>query len=288
MTTESKKNSGTSKKNSSGKWYKSWLAKQIYFATGAVIVTLFILFSLLRFITRHNQELTVPSFAGLSLEEAASLADKENLRLEVTDSVFMPRMAPGAVYRQNPEAEGKVKKNRRILLTINAITPKKVTMPSLVGFSLRQAQSELTASQLKIGKLIYVEDMATNNVLAQYYMGREIAASKKVPSGSEIDLKLGINTGEGETHVPDLKAVPYQLVKEHLTDNYLNLGKAIFDNTVKNYADSLEAVVYKQTPAASNIASVPMGASVTIYLSKDKNLLQAKEENNQENQTIEE
>lgn len=263
------------KTKNTSKWYWNWLSKQIYIVTGAVIVTLFILFSTLKFITRHNQELTVPSFAGMTVAQAAILAEKENLRLEVTDSVYMSRMAPGTIFRQNPEADGKVKKNRRILLTINATTAKKVKMPSLVGFSLRQAQSELVASQLKVGKLIYVEDIATNNVISQLYKGAPIAPGKSLPSGSEIDLKLGINAQEGETstYVPELKGTPYQLVKEFLTDNSLNLSRAIFDNTVKNYADTLEAFVYKQIPAASNRIPAPMGTGVTIYLSKDKSLL---------------
>ncbi|MEG2469911.1 MAG: PASTA domain-containing protein [Bacteroidales bacterium] len=282
MTTNNstKNNGSTKKKSNNDKWYRSWLAKQIYIVVGAVIVTLFILFSLLKLITRHNEELSVPSFASMTLEEAASVAEKVNLRLEVTDSVYIPGMALGAVFRQNPEADGKVKKNRRILLTINAKTPKKVKMPSLVGYSLRQAQSELTASQLKVGKLIYVEDIATNNVISQLYNGAQISSGKLVPSGSQIDLKLGVNAGEGGTHVPNLKSISYQLVKEYLTDNSLNIGRAIFDNTVKNYSDSLEAFVYKQAPAASNNVTVPMGTTVTIYLSKDKNLLKKESEEN--------
>lgn len=263
---------GTS--NNSNKWYWNWLSKQVYLVTGALIVFLFISFTLLKFVTRHNQELNVPSFAGMSLSQAAALAEQENLRLEVTDSVYISRMAPGAVFKQNPEADSKVKKNRRILLTINAKTPKKVKMPSLVGFSLRQAQSELGASQLKVGKLIYVNDIATNNVIAQLLNGIPVAPGKQIPSGSEIDLKLGINEGEGETYIPELQGIPYQLVKEYLIDNSLNLGRAIFDNTVKNYADSLEAMVYKQTPPTSQYVTVPMGTSVTIYLTKDKSLLQ--------------
>lgn len=268
---------GTTK--NTGKWYWGWLSKQIYLVAGALIVFLVISFSLLKFITRHNQELSVPSFAGMSLAQAAALAEQENLRLEVTDSVYLPRMAPGAVFKQNPEADSKVKKNRRILLTINAKTPKKVKMPSLVGFSLRQAQSELGASQLKVGKLIYVPDIATNNVIAQLYNGASVSPGRSIPSGSEIDLKLGINEGEGETYIPDLSETPYQLVKEYLIDNSLNLGRAIFDNTVRNYADSLEAFVYRQSPPTSQNVTVPMGTAVTIYLTKDKALLQQQEKN---------
>ncbi len=268
------------KSKNTDKWYWNWISRQIYLIAGTIIISLAILFTLLQFITRHNKELTVPSFANTTLSQAAAIAQTNNLRLEVTDSVYIPRMTLGTVYRQNPEAGSKVKKNRRVLLTINAKIPRKVNMPSLVGFSLRQAQSELAANQLKIGRLIYVEDIAANNVISQLYKGSAIPPGRQIPSGSEIDLTLGINEGERETYIPDLKLTPYQSVKGHLIENYLNLGRAVFDNTVKNYTDSLEAVVYRQFPPASDTLAVPMGTDITVYLTKDKTLIP--KDNNQQ------
>ncbi len=257
-------------KKQESKWYWNWFSKQAYMAIGAVALTLFVLFTLLKFITRHGQELEVPSFASLTMEQAIRLADENSLRLEVTDSVSIAKMAPGIVFKQNPLAGSKVKKNRRILLTINAKKPRMVEMPSLVGFSLRQAQTELISSGLKVGKLIYVEDIATNKVLAQYFKGRKVRSKTKVPSESEIDLELGINEDDNQTFVPDLLGLSYQLVKETLIDKSLNLTRAVFDNTVKTYADTLGAYVYKQSPSPSNNVPVNMGMGVIVYLSKDK------------------
>ena len=181
------------------------ILKHIILSGCSVLVVLFVLFSLLKYITRHNQELEVPSFINMTVEQAEVIARANELRLEVTDSVYINRMAPGAIFRQNPEAAGKVKKNRRILLTINATQPKLVKMPELVGFSLRQAQSELISNQLRLGKLIYVEDMATNNVLGQLYNGAPIEADTKIPSESIIDLQLGINDTDSTTYIPEVR-----------------------------------------------------------------------------------
>ena len=38
-------------------------------------------------------------------------------------------------------------------------------MPNLVGLSMRQAIAELQSRGLVLGKLVYVEDLATTNVL---------------------------------------------------------------------------------------------------------------------------
>ena len=270
MTAQSPKKGSKKITKAASQLKENILTKHIILAGCSLLVVIFLLFTMLKFITRHNQEFEVPSFMNMSVEEAEAVARQYELRLEVTDSVYINRMAPGAIFRQNPEAASKVKKNRRILLTINANQPKLVKMPELVGYSLRQAQSELVSNQLSLGKLIYVKDIATNNVLGQLYKGRAIAEGDKIPSESVIDLKLGINETDSTTYIPEIRGIPYRLVREKLAENSLNLSKALFDESVTNYADSLSAWVYRQVPAPSDSVTVRLGTGVTVYLSKVK------------------
>ncbi len=270
MTAQSPKKGSKKITKAASQLKENILIKHIILAGCSLLVVIFLLFTILKFITRHNQEFEVPSFINMTVEEAEAVAREYELRLEVTDSVYINRMAPGAIFRQNPEAASKVKKNRRILLTINANQPKLVKMPELVGYSLRQAQSELVSNQLSLGKLIYVKDIATNNVLGQLYKGRAIAEGEKIPSESVIDLKLGINETDSTTYIPEIRGIPYRLVREKLAENSLNLSKAVFDESVTNYADSLSAWVYRQVPAPSDSVTVRLGTGVTVYLSKVK------------------
>lgn len=270
MTAQSPKKGSKKITKAASQLKENILIKHIILAGCSLLVVIFLLFTMLKFITRHNQEFEVPSFINMTVEEAEDVAREYELRLEVTDSVYINRMAPGAIFRQNPEAASKVKKNRRILLTINANQPKLVKMPELVGYSLRQAQSELVSNQLSLGKLIYVKDIATNNVLGQLYKGRAIAEGEKIPSESVIDLKLGINETDSTTYIPEIRGIPYRLVREKLAENSLNLSKAVFDESVTNYADSLSAWVYRQVPAPSDSVTVRLGTGVTVYLSKVK------------------
>lgn len=265
------------------KWYWNWFTKHLYMAAAAVMVVVFALFSMLNLITRHNQEIEVPSFFGLTTDQAQVIADANTFRLEITDSVHIPRMAPGAIYKQNPDAGSKVKKNRRILLTINATAPKMVKMPSLVGHSLRQAQSELSSSQLKIGKLIYEADLATNNVLEQLYKGRPIEVGREIPTESVIDLKVGQNEADSVTFVPNLLGKPYSIIKDYLIDNSLNLGKVHFDETVQTFQDSLSAFAYKQEPfVMGRDTSVWLGTPIDVYFSLDKTLIPVEEDDSEE------
>ena len=148
---------------------------------------------LLNVFTKHNQELVVPDLSNMTVEEAQVQAELHDMVINVTDSVYVKRMKRGAVYRQNPAPGSKVKSGRRIALTINAVNAKKITMPNLVGFSMRQAKAELLSRGLVLGRLIYVKDMATNNVLRQLQQGQEIEPGTMIESESIIDLEVGLN-----------------------------------------------------------------------------------------------
>ena len=258
------------------------LLKHLGLAIVCAFAALCIIMLLLKLITRHNRELEVPSFINMTMEEARKVAAANHMRIEITDSVYINRMEPGAIYRQNPKEGSMVKKNRRILLTINAKLAKTVQMPSLVGYSLRQAQSELTANQLRVGNLIYRQDLATNNVLEQHYNGSIIAPGRNIPVESQIDLVLGLNDQDTLTYIPQLRGTPYIRLKATLTENSLNLASALFDNTVQDYSDSLEAMVYRQIPEYSDSVKIKMGSAVTVYLTKDKSLLEIPEKSGKE------
>ena len=123
---------------------KGYIALLGHIVVGVLIavVLLFLVKGMLNLYTRHGQELVVPDFSNLTFEEAESMAEANDMRVTVTDSVFLKRMKKGAVYRQNPAPGSKVKKGRRIALTINAVNPRQITMPDLIGYSTRQAKAE--------------------------------------------------------------------------------------------------------------------------------------------------
>ena len=247
-----------------GNWIvKNLLWAFIFFAALLIAATVF-----LNVVTHHGQTIEVPDLTSMSVDQARREASRKNLRVEVIDSIFVRRMEKGAVYSQNPKAGTQVKRGRRIMLTINAMNAKKISMPNLVGYSMRQAKAELNSRGLALGKLIYINDIATNNVLRQFYRNREIRPGRMIETGSEIDLQVGLNPSDNVTYVPNVKGMKYLRAVDAIHDNSLNIGRIVFDKTVKNYTDSLNAVVYKQTPAASK-SPLLMGSDVTINLSLD-------------------
>lgn len=253
-------------------FFGNWIVKNLLIAVAVILVLMCGSYFLLDAVTMHNKEITVPDLTGLDVAQAQALAGKHGIRIEVTDSVYVRRMARGCVYRHKPEAGSKVKKGRRIILTINAVTPKKATMPNLIGYSMRQAKAELSSRGLNLGKLIYVKDIATNNVLKQLYNNQEIEPGVKIESESPIDLVVGLNDSDNLTYVPLLTGTRYMSAIDAIHDNSLNIKAAIFDKTVKDYNDSLNAVVFRQVPDTSSIAR-SMGSEVVLYLTTDRNKL---------------
>ena len=246
----------------------NWIVKNIIKAVVFFLTLVIVAQIVLKLVTHHGQMIEVPDLTSMSVDEARRAASKDNVRTEVIDSVFVRRMEKGAVYSQNPKAGTLVKKGRRVMLTINAKHAKKVSMPNLVGYSMRQAKAELNSRGLALGKLIYVNDIATNNVLRQIYRNREIRPGVQIESGSEIDLQVGLNSDDNMTYVPNVKGMKYLRAVDAVHDNSLNIGRIVIDKTVKNYSDSLNAMVYKQTPGASK-SPLLMGSDVTLHLSLD-------------------
>ena len=244
---------------------KFWVLKNLIGAVVFFVALALVANVLLGLFTHHGKVLEVPDMVGLSVREADRVADSAGVRIDVVDSIYVRGMAKGAVYKQNPAAGASVKRGRRILLTINAIVPKKVTMPNLVGYSMRQAKAELSTRGLNLGKLIYISDIATNNVLKQQLRGRDIAAGSSVESGSEIDLVVGLNDFDNRTYIPKVIGMKYVRAVDVVHENSLNISRLVFDESVRNFNDSTNAVVYRQSPSASQ-APTPMGSDVTLYL----------------------
>lgn len=231
----------------------------------------------LNLFTRHGREIRVPDFSNLTVVEAEHLARKSHLRVEVTDSVFLKRMRKGAVYRQSPTPGSHVKKDKRITLTINANIGKMVTMPDLVGLSMRQARAELLSRGLVLGRLVYTQDMATNNVLKQMHSDLEILPGTMIESESVIDLVVGLNGYDAVTYVPDVMGLKRMSAVGAVHDNSLNIRALRYDESVKDYDDSLNAMVWRQTPEPSDSISVNLGSDVTLYLTLDEHKIPVKE-----------
>ncbi len=251
----------------------NWIVRNILLAVVFVAAVVLLASVLLSAVTQHGREIVVPDFTNMTWQEARKAASDAHVKILVTDSVYVKRLKPGAVYLQTPKAGEHVKRGRRIRLTTNTTVPKEVVIPALVGFSMRQAKAELVRNGLVLGRLIYVRDIATNNVLRQQRGGVDIKAGTRVASGTTINLVVGLSPNDNMTYVPKLIGKQYLHAVDLIQEGSLNVGALHFDETVKSYADSVSAVVYQQRPSGSD--KVRMGSEVTMSLTTDPSKLPA-------------
>lgn len=246
-------------------WSGFWIVGNL---TLAAVIAMSIIFGsrwMLDKGTRHGENLTVPDFVGKTEKEAYALADRAGMRIEITDSIYV-KEGRGTVARQNPAAGSHVKEGRRILIVMRAKGVRKVSMPSLVGYSTRQALDVLEGRGLQVGQIIYDESVpTTNNVLKQHYKGRPVEPGDSLEAESAIDLIVGMSQDDCETMIPDVVGKKGMDAVETLHDYYLNVRSLRYDKGVKTYADRARAVVYKQKPDASELP-VKMGTEITLYL----------------------
>ena len=249
------------------KIWDNWIVRNVVLAVAAVLVVVTLVSIFLSLGTQHGREIEVPDFTNLTWSEARKTASDRGVRVILADSVYVKRLKPGVVYLQTPEAGAHVKRGRRVRLTTNTLVPKEVEMPSLVGYSMRQAKAELARHGLTLGRLIYTRDIATNSVLHQQRGGVDIKPGTVLASGTTINLVLGLNPSDNMTYVPKLIGKQYLPAVDQTLESSLNVGKLRFDETVRTYADSVSAFVYQQRPAASE--KVRMGTEVTLSLTTD-------------------
>jgi beta-lactam-binding protein with PASTA domain len=243
--------------------------KNLGFAIVIIVGVVMILLIWLNFYTRHGQARPVPDFYGLTMEQTVKLAKKNKLRYRVIDSVYTTLVPRGCVAEQNPKPGFKVKKWRNVVLTINAFNPEMVAVPNLVDLPIKQALSLIENSGLEMGESKYKPDLSINIVLEQLYNGKKIHEGDSLQKGSVIDLVLGKGLSNQRTLIPDLMGMNLEPARNKILVSSLSLGTYVYDNTIVDAEDTLNAFVYKQNPEYKDDASLQLGSAIYLWLTVD-------------------
>ncbi|WP_454952879.1 PASTA domain-containing protein [Capnocytophaga granulosa] len=142
--------------------------------------------------TRHGEFIVVPDLEHVSLSKAQELLEKSHLRYEVRDSTaYNKEYPPYTVMKQTPEANEKVKKDRKIYLSINPTNFRKIDLPNIIRRPIKEVRANLASLNIKIGRVTYVNDISKDAVLRAFYKGKEIKPGDKILENSSIDLECG-------------------------------------------------------------------------------------------------
>ncbi len=236
-----------------------------------LLISVIIIITLLRLksYTRHGESFPVPNFSGLTINEIEAVAKQNDIKYEIIDSMHFNGAAPGAVVEQVPEAGFKVKRNRIVFLTINSTVPEKVILPKLTDISFRQAQALIENCGILLGTITYQPSEYNNLVLKVEQKSREITEGDIILKGSSVDLVIGSSNGNQDTPLPDLTGKTFSEAESILTNNMLNTGVLIWDETILSSDDTLRAIIWKQYPNFKNTRIVSLGTSIDLWLTLD-------------------
>jgi len=243
----------------------------ILLALALIVLILFIFVLSLNWITKHGESSTVPSVMGKKLSDAESLVEQKGFELVVQDSVYYDSLPPGQILRQVPDADEVVKVNRTVYVTINRFIAPDVEMPSLKGYSFRNAEMVLNNLGLKIGDTTFKPDFAKNTVLEASYRGSPINAGAKIKMGSTIDLVLGSGVSNEFIAVPELVGKTFEEARALLDASGIILGAVVPKADVR---DTANAFIYQQRPAPKTEdgkrLSIRPGQMVDVFLQVEK------------------
>ena len=266
------------KKSNNKSWFARLKSRPILWNLTLIAVVLISLLVLsyiaLAVGTRHGMRRTVPDFTGLGLKDAQYYAEQRGLKLIINDSLYVPAYPGGMVLEQLPKGGVDVKEGRKIYITINSFAQKKLPMPYVAGRSLRQAKNMLESAGFGIEKLEYVEDIATNYVLAQYLNGVEITEQSniKIEKGTGVVLRVGVSPDQNVTTVPRLIGRKLFDAKGRLWEQGLNVGQVTYDEGITLLNED-DARVCRQSVIQSS--QLPLGSTVSIHLTLDKQVVEA-------------
>lgn len=236
-----------------------------------VLIAIFYTQNRLENFTLHGEEIGVPDFRGLQIENIEEILERKKLRMTVIDSLYDRRLDAGAIVQQDPEPGSMVKENRRIYFTINSFSAPIVKLPPLVDQSKRQAMATLEILELVADTISYKVSPYDGLVLDVLYKGRSVAEGADIPLGSHLRLIIGENNKLPRVVMPNIEGLRLDQVDSALNAYSLKLGMIIDCVDCENASDSANAIVFKTYPQYKLNKRVRMWSTVDIWLTTEIN-----------------
>lgn len=244
-----------------------WLKQVLWTLLASLGICIVILF-LIKIYARQGREYVLPDVVGFTTEQVAE-DNPLNLRFVVLDSVYRPGEAGGIIIVQSPKAGTKVKKARKIYLTVTSVSPEDVAMPDVQDLTLRQAVNMLERSGLQVGRLDFVQS-PYNVVLAASAEGVRVEKGDMLPMGSRVNLQVGMGDKEITSIVPFVIGKTGSKARADIYRASLNVGREHYGGV----SDKATAVVVKMEPDYTGVSRYPNGTSVDLWY-QDANTVDA-------------
>ena len=150
----------------------------------------------LNIFTEHGRHKTVPDVRRMPLNEAIQRLEGAGFKWEITDSTYNDSYPLGSIIEQDPKPNSQAKSLRTIYLSVNASSPRLVSIPVLNDMSIRQGESTLQGLGFKNINIVYQPSPYKDLILSVTVNGRAVESGTKAPLSAQITITVG--NGEEE------------------------------------------------------------------------------------------
>lgn len=133
-------------------------------------------------VSKGAGDLTVPDLSGLTVDQAKQRLKDMGLVLGKITTQEDSSKPDGVIINQSPSADGKINKGQLVDVVVNKLSPKKVTVPSLIGMTLKDARDALSSLEISLASINGSTDESS------IVTDQSVAAGKDIEQGGSIVL----------------------------------------------------------------------------------------------------
>lgn len=215
-----------------------------------------------------GEEVAVPDIKGMSLKEAEDSLHDLGLQLKVIGREHSDKFEKDEVISQSPDEGRKVKKGRKIEVTLS-LGPELIVVPNVVGKSVDDAGRLLSSKDLSLGRPEYVYDDRPEGTITSQDPGK----GAQVKSGTSIRVTVSKGKQPERVSMPELKGLSLSEARAKLKEYELEVGEIKRKDSADYYADKIAdqeyaagVMVEKGTPISLTVSNGPGPTSKTKTL----------------------
>ncbi len=204
-----------------------------------------------------NDEIIVPDFKGMTLEQAIEQADELGLKIEEGQKVYSPDQEEGFITSQSPSKDSKVSEGKVIKVNIS-LGKKDGVVPDIVGKDYKAAKKELEAYGFELGVVVKVTSTKPEDTV----LTQSVKAGDTADKGTVIDVEVSDGKGKEMKEVPMLIGSDVDKAKSDIQAAGFKVGNIGYE---ENAQYPKNAVTSQQYIAGTELEE---GTTIDITISK--------------------
>lgn len=214
------------------KKFLQWLERRNPVLIGVIstILLFFVLMVLMNLVimplyTKKGYEVELVDVTEMHYDDAKELLRVKGFKIVHDTTTFNATYPESTVIVQNPAPYSKVKRGRRIYVTLSG-GERIVEVPKVIGSSERDAIFAIRGAGLKMGETYYDY---SNYYPAGTVSKQSIAAGIDTTNQSSIDITISLGRIPSQFIVPDVVGKSYDAAKKQLWKSGLDVGTVTYE-----------------------------------------------------------